>query len=541
MGLNVSPSFIFGGDTGVDYAELKRRRKLADALKEQVVGGTPRNVPEGIAAIGKALIYKATDKKLSAKERKAREEARKAMAALLGGGTSPAGVQPDYTGGAPADLVARVMQQESGGNPNAVSPKGAVGTMQTMPGTLVDPGFGVRPASDPNDPAERERVGKDYLAAMLKRYNGDETRALVAYNWGPGNADKWDGDPAKLPEETRNYVRAILGGQQAPQQQPSTAAIMQVLNNPYATPEQRSIAHAMLAQSLQKPEQMTPYQQAQIDLRKQELEMRQNGGGETAKYSLTPQYFTDAAGNLKMMQLGSDGSTNVVDLPEGAAIQKGVQKMDLGTSYQWFNTITGEPIGEPIPKDLAGAEAAKVAGRTKGESQATAQIDLPGAEYEFNRVTGLIDSVIADPALPSITGMVQGRLPPLTQEGTNLMAKVDQLKGTAFLNAFQSLKGGGQITEIEGQKAEEAQARLNRAQSTEAYIAALKEMKDLVEEAYRDTTRKAGGAPAQPKPAAAPEVAPQSFIDDIGDPGGGITAQDVWDSMTPEERAAWAN
>lgn len=77
-----------------------------------------------------------------------------------------------------------VEQQESGGNPNAVSPAGAIGRMQTMPGTLLDPGFGVAPARDRSD-AEMTRVGDEYLNAMVQKYGTEG--GLAAYNWGPGN------------------------------------------------------------------------------------------------------------------------------------------------------------------------------------------------------------------------------------------------------------------------------------------------------------------------------------------------------------------
>lgn len=80
-----------------------------------------------------------------------------------------------------------VKWQESRGNPNAVSPKGAVGTMQTMPGTLRDPGYGVDPARD-NSPQELERVGVDYLRAMTGKYG--QVGGLAAYNWGPGNWER---------------------------------------------------------------------------------------------------------------------------------------------------------------------------------------------------------------------------------------------------------------------------------------------------------------------------------------------------------------
>lgn len=109
-----------------------------------------------------------------------------------------------------------VMWQESRGNPNAVSPKGAMGTMQTMPNTLRDPGYGVAPARD-NSPQEMERVGTDYLKAMTGKYGLEG--GLAAYNWGPGNWEKAlqaaGGDPQRAlqmaPRETQQYVPSVLG------------------------------------------------------------------------------------------------------------------------------------------------------------------------------------------------------------------------------------------------------------------------------------------------------------------------------------------
>lgn len=126
------------------------------------------------------------------------------------------------------DFFARQRQVESGGDPNAVSPKGALGTMQTMPATLRAPGYGVTPARD-NSPAELQRVGEDYMRALTRHY-GDVTTALVAYNWGPGNTDRWlaaGANPAQLPAETRGYLQKMLIGAQqaaAPAQPASPAA-----------------------------------------------------------------------------------------------------------------------------------------------------------------------------------------------------------------------------------------------------------------------------------------------------------------------------
>lgn len=90
------------------------------------------------------------------------------------------------------------------------SPKGAKGEMQVMDGTNRDPGYGVKPAAD-DSPEERARVGRDYLAAMVREYDGDVSKALAAYNWGPGNLDRAvkEHGPNWLqaaPEETRSYV-----------------------------------------------------------------------------------------------------------------------------------------------------------------------------------------------------------------------------------------------------------------------------------------------------------------------------------------------
>ena len=120
----------------------------------------------------------------------------------------------------PATSIHQVVQQmESGGQRYGkdgqllTSPKGAKGEMQVMDATNLDPGFGVRPAAD-NSPAERARVGRDYLDAMLKRYGGDEAQAMAAYNAGPGALDKALAKAKKeggdwlrfLPEETQAYV-----------------------------------------------------------------------------------------------------------------------------------------------------------------------------------------------------------------------------------------------------------------------------------------------------------------------------------------------
>lgn len=167
------------------------------------------------------------------------------------------------------EFFARQRMVESRNNPNAVSPKGAVGTMQTMPTTLTNPGFGVVPARD-NSPAELQRVGEDYMRAMHQKYNGNMQLALMAYNWGPGNVDKWiaaGSPPNAVPAETRNYVAMLAGGQPtqqaaAPAQAPQVGAQPQAAAQPQYTGPRYS--DAQVAQQIQQGYQRAAWQMDRI-------------------------------------------------------------------------------------------------------------------------------------------------------------------------------------------------------------------------------------------------------------------------------------
>jgi soluble lytic murein transglycosylase-like protein len=103
------------------------------------------------------------------------------------------------------DLVRALIQAESAFNTRAVSPKGAMGLMQLMPGTAAD--HGVR---DAFNPSENIRAGVKYLKHLLDKYDGRVELALAAYNAGPGAVKKYGG---KVPpyRETQNYVARIQG------------------------------------------------------------------------------------------------------------------------------------------------------------------------------------------------------------------------------------------------------------------------------------------------------------------------------------------
>ena len=101
------------------------------------------------------------------------------------------------------DLVNSVIHAESGFNAHAVSPKGARGLMQLMPGTGSQ--LGVRDAFDPQ---ANVTGGSRYLRELLERYNFDLVKALAAYNAGPQRVDQYRGVPPF--RETRAYVARIV-------------------------------------------------------------------------------------------------------------------------------------------------------------------------------------------------------------------------------------------------------------------------------------------------------------------------------------------
>ena len=121
------------------------------------------------------------------------------------------------------DLINKIMMKESGGrrfdkNGNLLEgPQTKYGTakgeMQVLDSTARDPGYGIRPARA-GDADDLARVGREYFGKMLNKY-GDTKLAAIAYNWGPGNTDKWlmaGADPSKLPRETQKYSADMAGG-----------------------------------------------------------------------------------------------------------------------------------------------------------------------------------------------------------------------------------------------------------------------------------------------------------------------------------------
>lgn len=157
-----------------------------------------------------------------------------------------------------------------------------------------------------------------------------------------------------------------------------------------------------------------------------------------------------------------------------------------------------------------GREARKAFDKAVGERAAKAALDAPQAIENANNALSVISQLEKHPGLTRILGW-QGKLP--NAPGGNAAdadAILEQIKGKAFLSAFESLKGGGQITEKEGQQATAAIARLNKNQSEKAFRESLGELRGIIERGLSRARAASGrgGAPQSANPGA--PAAPQA-------------------------------
>lgn len=135
-------------------------------------------------------------------------------------------------------------------------------------------------------------------------------------------------------------------------------------------------------------------------------------------------------------------------------------------------------------------------GKEAGEAQAQAQINLPQATATAEKAIRLVDDLLKHPGFSTTVGatLVPGtRFVPGT-DAADFQARFDELKGGAFLQAFETLKGGGQITEREGQVATQAMTRMNLAQSEKEFRTAAREFQQIASAALRRAKQKAGQA-----------------------------------------------
>jgi hypothetical protein len=232
---------------------------------------------------------------------------------------------------------------------------------------------------------------------------------------------------------------------------------------------------------------------------------RKRGGA--GEYGLQPVWGTDKDGKPVILQLGKSGDAVASRVPEGVSISTGVDKIDLGTRWGLLDKRSGQIIGYE-PKDIAGKKVAEAT----GEAQGAAKVALPKVVDATRESLRLVEELIKHPGRETATGLSSQLDPRNYFAGTDaksFLSRQKQVQGRTFLEAFQSLKGGGAITEIEGSKAEAAIARLDTSQSDEEYLTALNDLKDVLKVGLSRAEKMAiGDFTATPPPAAPVQSAP---------------------------------
>lgn len=489
--------------------QIQRKRERINALMQR--GGSARYVGEGLGDLASGVIAGIQGRKLDAVENRGRSEANDLFSRLISGASGSSESPISVLGPTPnievttlpseeqsvgaetreflirqglidrglpehvADGFIMNFRDESGLDPaiNEVSPlvpgsRGGFGLSQwTGPRRVALENFASARGQAPSD----LNTQLDFLLHELEGSESNAAKSIMATQDSSQAADAILRDflrpaPEHVVSRSANYL-----GTQTPS--PRSDNILAALANPWLSDEQKAILNDVYQRSQGAP----GYQVLSAE--------------EVASMGL-PAGAYQRSPDGKISQIGGGGQN--INISTGSESN---QWGDPPKDHVWLLDEQGNVVTEP---ESSGRGVRPVAVPVAGGPEDNAQSNQEIAAKAQDGIS-LIDSILNDPALPSITGMIQGNLPPLTQGGTDLNVKIDQLKGQAFLQAFETLKGGGQITEREGIAAQNAMARLNRAQSTEAYMEALTELRTIMERAYARATGQ--------------EIAPSTSDDDL--------------------------
>lgn len=350
------------------------------------------------------------------------------------------------------------------------------------------------------------------VAAIAQAMTGQAQSAPTAgAMWGGANE-------RPLPAPTAAGMAAVQGGgaQTAPAAPSAPAAanpmatpymrgLAAAMNNPRLTEQQRATAKMLWQNEMQRND---PMRQLQIENLRGQIAQRANppepdtvralraraeaaglqpgtpqyqqfmlGGGKAdggVEYGLSPIYGTDASGNPVIGTLGKDGSFKAIDTG-GVKIQTGVEKIDLGTQWGMLDKRSGNIVGY-APKDIAGAEKAKVIGEAEGKAAASARSDIQAGQNALD----LLDKIEKHPYLERGTGLSSLLNVIPGTGGYDFSNIVEQAKSGAFLSAIQQMRGMGSLSNAEGQTATAAVNRMNTATSMEAFLDAVRDYRKII-------------------------------------------------------------
>jgi hypothetical protein len=228
------------------------------------------------------------------------------------------------------------------------------------------------------------------------------------------------------------------------------------------------------------------------------------------------QRLDEAQLGLSPQRLAADAPSSVREFEFFQGLNEKDQKTfsDLKRQNAQFATVAGVPsvvdkssgTVTPLSDIETEADAAAAIAGAETEARETAQIAslpaktraealkaLPEVEATATEAIALIDDILDEPNLNSVIGFIQGRFRGVSGAQRGTVRKVEQLQGKVFLDAFERLKGGGQITELEGKAATDAQARISdRTVDEESFREAVLELREIIERGLTRAREQAG-------------------------------------------------
>jgi len=386
-----------------------------------------------------------------------------------------------------AAMPARFLgQQFPGATPMALAPAPPVDPVQTGATPAQKPGLMDKLKTFRD--SERGQALSDMFAGWAMGGNLNESLGYGARSMMAGRESR--AGKAKQEAERNQTVDWLTSQGMAPEQARAVAGNPSVLTD---------VLKNMLDPNAPLENE---FKRVQIDNMRSQIAERNNPSARDL-FGLNPQYGVDAQGNPVLLQVGKNGEAIQTKMPEGITLSKEPIKLDAGTHFVLLDPITRQPVGQ-IEKNVAGEAAATAGGKALGEAQA----GLPQAEAGFQSALEQIQALRNHPGLDSSVGTIQGRIPDAIAGLANgnvadFRSRLAQTQGQAFLRAFESLKGGGAITELEGEKAEQAIARLNQAVSEDDFKTALDDLEIILGrgiEAYRRRAGQGGQTATQSQP-----------------------------------------
>lgn len=378
----------------------------------------------------------------------------------------------------------------------------------------------------PQYPAE---AGINALATALQAYQlkgmtdkGEARDAAVGQTYKDAFAPQVD--PKLLAQQMDTQTPATPENQSGSMVQPTQAqSIAKLLSNPdVANQVGPSIANSLIQSQAQANAPITPYQQAELDQRS--AASKEQG----RQFDFQQIDHATEQRQTQTFQAG-ENEKNRQSRADAAAIRAGgvqsnvqsVQPLGDGTLLKVFrdgHTELTKLDGTPVagarndPKALFNQAAAGSAGKAAG----TAAEALPTVSANFDVINQTLDA-FNDPAVKGQAGKALGfggLLPTIPGVNSDFKARVGQLQGQTFLQAFNTLRGGGQITEVEGAKATDAIARLQKAQTPDEFYGALRDAKQTFSTLFQAAKTRAGRGAVVPS-LQTPAAAPAGGIDDL--------------------------